>query len=148
MEIENSYRNMVGVNNLLSAKVNNIRISPSKPRNNEITRKSLKPFSSSIIQEKKKQPLPTKEDIIKMNSKLELIKSKCMNNRPKLGRSDSRKTMNSVWMSGEQLNDSVDLDSDEANDLKGQQGKVHLLKSKFADRPPTVFFKYPKCCGI
>lgn len=33
-----------------------------------ITRKSLKPFSSSIIQDKK--PLPTKQDIIKMNSKL------------------------------------------------------------------------------
>lgn len=34
--------------------------------------------------------------------------------RPKLGKSESRKTMNSIWMSNQQLNDSVDLDSDDA----------------------------------
>ncbi len=46
---------------------------------------------------------------------MELIKSKCMNARPKLGKSDSRKTMNSVWMSNQQMNDSVDLDSEDIN---------------------------------
>jgi translation initiation factor IF-1 len=33
-----------------------------------------------------------------MSSKLQLIKSKCMNGHPRLGKSDSKKTLNSVWM--------------------------------------------------
>jgi hypothetical protein len=46
-----------------------------------------------------------------MNSKLELIKSKCMKTPINLLRSDSKKTLKSIWMSNEQMNDSVDMDS-------------------------------------
>ena len=34
-----------------------------------------------------------------------------MNVKPKLGKSDSKKTLNSVWMDNEPLNESLDLDS-------------------------------------
>lgn len=88
----------------------------------------------------------SKEDIVRMTSKIQLIKSKCMNVKPRLGKSDSKKTLNSVWMDNEPLNDSVDLDSEDPVESKGH--KVHLLRSVFQDRPATVFFKYPKCCGI
>ncbi len=74
-----------------------------------ITRKSLKPFSSSIIQEKK--PIPTKQDILKMNSKLEVIKSKVMKAKSGVTRSDSKKTLQSQYLGGENLNDSVDIES-------------------------------------
>ena len=60
-------------------------------------------------------------------------------------RSDSKKTLNSVWMTNEQLNESVDLESEDMAEAK-KSAKVHLLRSPFEDRPPTVFFKYPKCC--
>ncbi len=70
-----------------------------------------------------------------------------MNVKPRLGKSDSRKTLNSVWMTNQQLNDSVDEDSEEGGE-KNKPTKVHLIRSPFEDRPPTVFFKYPKCCGI
>ena len=70
-------------------------------------RKPLKPFSSSVIQDKK--IIPSKNDILKISSKLELIKSKCMRNPPQVGRSDSRRTLQSQWLSNEGLNDSVDL---------------------------------------
>lgn len=89
----------------------------------------------------------TKQEIIKMNSKIQLIKSKCMNVKPRIGKSDSKRTLNSVWMANQQLNQSVDLDSEDAKESR-KATKVHLLKSVFDDRPPTVFFKYPKCCGI
>lgn len=46
-----------------------------------------------------------------MSSKIQLIKNKCMTVKPKLGKSDSKKTLNSVWMSNQQLNESADLDS-------------------------------------
>lgn len=36
------------------SRVNHIRISPVKNRDGQTTRKSLKPFSSSIIQDRKK----------------------------------------------------------------------------------------------
>ena len=75
-----------------------------------MAKKSLKPFSSSIIQEKK--PLPTKEDLIKISSKLQLIKSKVMKSPVKIRRMDSKRTLNSQFMD-ENLNDSVDLDSEE-----------------------------------
>lgn len=96
MQIGQNYRLSEDSNNLFPSKVNQIRISPVKTRDTQTTRKSLKPFSSSIIQEKKK--IMTKEDILKMSSKLQLIKDKCMNARPRIARSDSKKTMNSVWM--------------------------------------------------
>lgn len=83
------------------------RISPVKTRDSGITRKSLKPFSSSIIQEKKL--IPTKQDLIKINSKLELIKSKVMKSKGGITRSDSKKTLQSQFLSGENLNDSEDL---------------------------------------
>ena len=79
-----------------------------------------------------------------MNSKIQLIKSKCMNVRPKIGKSESRKTSNSVC---NELNDSIDEDSLEDKEPK-KVSKVHLIRSIFPNRPPTVFFKYPKCCGI
>lgn len=72
-----------------------------------LIRKSLKPFSSSIIQNQRQ--IPSKADIMKMNSKLELIKSKVMKTKVGLVRSDSKKTMQSQYMTGENLNDSVDL---------------------------------------
>lgn len=72
-----------------------------------LIRKSLKPFSSSIIQNQRQ--IPNKADIMKMNSKLELIKSKVMKTKVGLVRSDSKKTMQSQYMTGENLNDSVDL---------------------------------------
>jgi hypothetical protein len=68
MEIDSTYRLSEGNNNLFPSKVNQIRISPAKTRDVQLTRKSLKPFSSSIIQEKKK--IITKEDIQKISSKL------------------------------------------------------------------------------
>ena len=40
----------------------------------------------------------TKEEIFQINSKIQLIKSKCMKPKPKLGKSDSKKTYNSIWM--------------------------------------------------
>lgn len=72
------------------------RISPVKNRDSLMVKKSLKPFSSSIIQDKK--VLPTKQDLIKMNSKLQLIKSKVMKSPTKLRRNDSKKTLQSQWM--------------------------------------------------
>ena len=33
-----------------------------------------------------------------MNSKIQLIKNKCMNVKPRLKKSDSKKTLNSMWM--------------------------------------------------
>lgn len=45
-----------------------------------------------------------------MNSKLELIKSKCMNSPKKIRRSSSRNTLQSNWGETDNLNDSVDLD--------------------------------------
>ena len=68
-----------------------------------------------------------------------------MNTKPKINRSDSKKTLRSQWMENEALNESLDLDSEDFSDKKGT--KVHLLKSIFDDRPPTVFFQCPKCCG-
>jgi hypothetical protein len=130
---------------LFPSKAKQIRISPVKTRDSQTTRKSLKPFSSSIIQEKRK--IMTKEDILKINSKIQLIKSKCMNPKPRLGKSDSKKTLNSMWMDNEPLNESADLDSEDHNE-NGKSNKVHLLKSVFEDRPPTIFFKYPKCCAL
>lgn len=41
-----------------------------------------------------------------------------MNVRPKFGRADSKKTLNSAWMSNEPLNDSVDLDSEDFTEAK------------------------------
>lgn len=108
-------------------------------------KKTSKPLSSSIIQEKKS--LPTKQDILKINSKLELIKSKCMKSPKKVMRSDSKRTLQSQWDQDNILNDSVDIESTEG----GTQEKgtvVNMIKSKYEDRPATVFFHYPKCCGI
>lgn len=102
MEIDNNYRMSDGKNNLFPTKVNQIRISPLKTKDELTTRRSLKPFSSSIIQEKKK--ILTKEDIQKISSKLELIKNKCMNNNRNLKKIDSKKTLNSQFVSDEQLN--------------------------------------------
>lgn len=127
-----------------TAKPSNIRISPAKIRDSQVTRKSLKPFSSSMLHEKKK--IPTKEDILKINSKIELIKSKCMKTDAKLGRTDSRKTL-SESVSNE-LNESVDIESEDATNTTKKINKMHLLRSKYADRPATIFFMYPKCCGI
>jgi hypothetical protein len=50
MEVESDYRLSEGHNNLFPTRVNQIRISPVKTRDSQTTRKSLKPFSSSIIQ--------------------------------------------------------------------------------------------------
>ena len=46
----------------------------------------------------------SKEDIQKISSKLELIKSKCMNNKPKMSKADSKKTLNSLLMNNDELN--------------------------------------------
>ena len=93
-----------------------------------ITRKSLKPFSYSIIQDKK--PLPTKQDIIKMNSKLELIKSKVMKTKGGIARSDSKKTLQSQFVNDDNLNDSVDMESEDEGD-KEKGTTAHMLRSKF-----------------
>lgn len=60
-----------------------------------------------------------------------------MHVKPKLGKSDSKKTLNSMWMENEPLNESMDLDSEEP-DRKGT--KVRLMRSIFENRPSTVFF--------
>jgi hypothetical protein len=96
MATESGYRLSDGTNNLFPSKPNQIRISPVKTRDSQTTRKSLKLFSSSIIQDRKK--ILTKEEYLKINSKIQLIRNKCMNAKSKL-RSDSKKTLNSVWMS-------------------------------------------------
>ena len=45
-----------------------------------------------------------------MNSKIKLIKSKCMNAKPKMKKSDSKKTLNSGgFLENEELNDSLDM---------------------------------------
>lgn len=38
----------------------------------------------------------------------------------------------------------MDLDDEPVEKLT----KVHLLRSRFEDRPSTIFFYYPKCCGL
>jgi hypothetical protein len=48
MASEGEYRSSEGGNNLFPSKNSNIRISPAK-RETQTTRKSMKPFSSSII---------------------------------------------------------------------------------------------------
>ena len=78
------------------SRVKHIRISPVKNRDGQTTRKSLKPFSSSIIQDRKK--ILTKEEAMKLNSKIQLIRNKCLNPKSKLARNDSKKTMNSLWV--------------------------------------------------
>lgn len=92
------YKNKGSPGMLLTEKNNMIRISPGKTRESLLTRKSIKPFSSSVIQDKKR--LPTREDMLKMNSKIQLIKSKCMKIPVNLLRSDSKKTLKSIWMNG------------------------------------------------
>jgi hypothetical protein len=54
MATESIYRFSDAGNSLFPSKVNQIRISPAKTRDAQTTRMSLKPFSSSILQEKKK----------------------------------------------------------------------------------------------
>jgi hypothetical protein len=55
MEIDGTYRMSESTNNSrFPIRMNQIRISPIKAREGQATRKSLKPFSSSILQEKKK----------------------------------------------------------------------------------------------
>ena len=61
-------------------------------------------------------------------------------------RSDSKQTLQSQWMQNEQLNDSVDLESEV--DPTEKTTKVHLMPSRFVHRPPTIFFFYPKCCKL
>lgn len=102
MEINSSYRLSESNNYRFVNRVNQIRISPIKPREDQKTGIYLKPFSSSIIQDKKR--LMTKEDIKRISSKIKLIKSKCMNIKPGMVKNSSKKTLNSVWMSNEQLN--------------------------------------------
>lgn len=34
------------------------------------------------------------------------------------------------------------------NKNKNDSSIGYLLKSKYNDRPCTIFFNYPKCCGI
>lgn len=80
-------------------------------RDSQLTRQSLKPFSSSIIPDKKK--IVTKEDLKNRNYKIDLIKSKCMNIKPKFKKIDSKKTLTSMWMLNNECNDSVDMDSEE-----------------------------------
>ncbi len=70
-----------------------------------------------------------------------------MNVKPRLGKSDSKKTLNSMWMENDAMNDSADEDSQDMIENK-KGAKVHLIQSIFKDRPATIFFKYPKCCGI
>ena len=96
MEATIQYRNKAAGITLLTEKNNMIRISPAKTRESLLTRKSLKPFSSSVIQDKKR--IQTREDMIKINSKIQLIKSKCMKAPVTLCRSDSKKTLKSIWM--------------------------------------------------
>lgn len=105
MTTESGYRSD-HPSSLFPSKPNQIRISPVKTRDSQTTRKSLKLFSSSIIQDRKK--LLTREECQKISSKIQLIRNKCMNTKAK-PRSDSKKTLNSVWMANEQLNESVDL---------------------------------------
>lgn len=102
MEMHNGYRFSENNNYRFANRVNQIRISPTKVRDEQKTGISLKPFSSSILQEKRR--LMTKEDMKRINSKIELIRSKCMNVKPKMTKNSSKKTLNSVWMSNEQLN--------------------------------------------
>ena len=90
----NSYQTKEVAEGPLSEK-GKFRISPVKNRESLLAKKSMKPFSSSIIQDKKL--LPTKQDLIKMNSKLQLIKSKVMKSPSKMRRSDSKKTLQSQW---------------------------------------------------
>ena len=66
---------------------------------------------SKYNQFQEKKPIPTKQDILKMNSKLELIKSKVMKAKSGVTRSDSKKTLQSQYLGGENLNDSVDIES-------------------------------------
>ena len=69
----------------------------------------------------------------------------------KLCRSDSKKTLKSIWMNGEQLNDSVDMDSEEDTSVTTKDKNsinAYQFKSRFDDRPSTIFFHYPKCCAI
>jgi hypothetical protein len=106
MDPDTKYRSSDATGSISPTKTNQIRISPAKTKDSRTTRLSLKPFSSSILQEKKK--VLTKDEIEKMNSKIQLIKSKCMNIRPRIRKSESRKTSNSVC---NELNDSVDEDS-------------------------------------
>ena len=54
MATESAYRFSDASTHLFPSKPKQIRISPVKTRDSQTTRKSLKPFSSSIIQEKKK----------------------------------------------------------------------------------------------
>jgi hypothetical protein len=95
MATECGYRLSDGTSNIFPSKQNQIRISPVKTRDSQTTRKSLKLFSSSIIQDRKKNY--TRDESLKINSKIQLIRNKCMNPKSKL-RSDSKKTLNSVWL--------------------------------------------------
>ena len=104
----NSYQAKESSEGPLSEK-GKFRISPVKNRDSLMVKKSLKPFSSSIIQDKKL--MPSKQDLIKMNSKIQLIKSKVMKSPSKLRRTDSKKTLQSQWMGEGALNDSVDMES-------------------------------------
>lgn len=96
MATECGYRLSDGTTNVFTSKPNQIRISPVKTRDSQTTRKSLKLFSSSIIQDRKK--IYTRDESLKINSKIQLIRNKCMNAAKSKLRSDSKKTLNSVWL--------------------------------------------------
>ena len=54
------------------------------------------------------------------------------------------------WIEDEALKISFEME-DETDDAVLEQGDsnvIYLRKSKFDGRPCTVFFRYPKCCGI
>lgn len=72
-----------------------------------------------------------------------------MKNQSGVGKCDSKRTLQSQWLNNEQLNDSLDMDSeDDVETTATKTNKAHFLRSPFPDRPSTLFFQYPKCCGI
>lgn len=104
-------------------------------------------FSSSVVNAQKGKSL-NKIQPGKGNAKIDIIRLKCM--AKPLAKFRQQNALEPKWMEGEALNISFDME-DETDDAVLEQGDsnvVYVRRSKFEGRPSTVFFRYPKCCGI
>ena len=72
---------LTDINTGIPAKINEFRLTPNKIRNYYINR-NIQPLANSVMHQRKK--IMTKDDINKLNNKISIIKSKCMNKTIKI----------------------------------------------------------------
>lgn len=107
------------------------------------------PYSTSTIKCKRPQ---TKEAIAKLHSKIDLIRLKCLKTKESQNLTNQKHVQHyesSNKYSQPEMNESFDLESEEETQHTHARGNtLKMLKSIFPQRPSTIFFEYPKGCGI